>query len=234
MTTVTYSILMPIYNGVEFLHEAVRSVISQTYTDWELLIGINGHGDDGGAIRDAVESAALLDIKRIHVYVLDTAGKSASLNALVEKAAGSWICLLDCDDIWLPQKLQVQHTTRQIHFNDSDAVLGTMASYFGDMIGLPTLPIGRLQQNISLECNPIINSSCMIPRRWAFWDATIVCVEDYDLWLRLDLLQKIPFFNIEEVYCRHRVHSGSAFNSKQMSPDALVAKYRALVQTQCM
>jgi teichuronic acid biosynthesis glycosyltransferase TuaG len=225
---VTYSILMPVYNGVEFLREAVQSVISQTFADWELLIGINGHGDDGGVIRDAVESAALLDFKRIHVYVLDTVGKSASLNALVEKAAGSWICLLDCDDIWLPQKLQVQHTTRQIHFNDGDAVLGTMAAYFGDMIGLPTLPVGRLQPGISLECNPIINSTCMLPRRWAAWSVGNE-LEDYDLWLRLDLLQKIPFFNIEEVYCRHRVHTGSAFNSKQLNPDALVAKYSALV-----
>lgn len=37
------SILMPIYNGVEFIDESVGSIISQTYTDWELLIGINGH-----------------------------------------------------------------------------------------------------------------------------------------------------------------------------------------------
>lgn len=225
----TYSILMPIYNGVEFLHEAVRSVVSQTYTNWELLIGINGHGDDGGAIRNAVESVALLDIKRIHVYVLDTAGKSASLNALVEKAAGSWICLLDCDDVWLPQKLEKQHNVRCAYFGDGDVVMGTMASYFGDMIGAPSMPIGRLPQGVTLECNPIINSSCMIPRRWAFWDVTIVCVEDYDLWLRLDLIEKVPFCNIVEVLCRHRVHRGSAFNSKQMSPDALVASYRALL-----
>ena len=81
MSAVTYSILMPIYNGVEFLKEAVQSVVSQTFQDWELIIGINGHGDDGGAIRSAVESVALLDVKRIHVYVLETAGKSASLNA---------------------------------------------------------------------------------------------------------------------------------------------------------
>ncbi len=221
---------MPIYNGVEYLKEAVESVIAQTYNDWELLIGINGHGPDGGAIRDAVESVALLDIKRIHVYVLDTEGKSASLNALVEKAVGSWICLLDCDDKWLPQKLEAQHSVRTTYFEDNiDAVIGTAAAYFGEMNGAPAIPIGRLPQGSTLEGNPIINSSCMIPRRWAFWDIDIVCVEDYDLWLRLDVIEKIPFYNVADVLCRHRVHRGSAFNSKQLNPDALVAKYRVRV-----
>ena len=37
------SILLPIYNGIEFIDESVQSVINQTYTEWELLIGINGH-----------------------------------------------------------------------------------------------------------------------------------------------------------------------------------------------
>lgn len=222
---------MPVYNGVEFLEEAVRSVVAQTFGDWELLIGINGHGDAGGAIRSAVESAALLDVKRIHVYVLETVGKSASLNALVEKAAGTWICLLDCDDIWDAKKLEMQHTIRQTYFpGDADVVLGTVASYFGDMVGTPTLPIGRLPPGVTLECNPIVNSTCMLPRRWASWEVGNE-LEDYDLWLRLDLIEKIPFCNVADTLCGHRVHRGSAFNSRQLSPDALVTKYRALSLT---
>ncbi len=221
---------MPIYNGVEFAEEAVRSVVSQTYEDWELLIGINGHGSDGGTIRSALESIALLDVKRIHIYVLETVGKSASLNALTEKAGGSWICLLDCDDIWEPKKLELQHNARIMNFpGDTDAVLGTAASYFGEMTGQPHIPLGCLPSRCSLEFNPIINSSCMLPRRWAAWEIEPEGIEDYDLWMRLDVLHKLPFYNVSNVLCHHRVHRGSAFNSKQLSAAALVAKYRALV-----
>ena len=42
------SILMPVYNGIEYIDESVKSVISQTFKDWELLIGVNGHSIDFG------------------------------------------------------------------------------------------------------------------------------------------------------------------------------------------
>jgi len=44
------TILIPLYNGIEYLPEAIQSILSQTYTSWKLLIGINGHGDTGGDI----------------------------------------------------------------------------------------------------------------------------------------------------------------------------------------
>ena len=49
------SILIPIYNGIEFIHESVESVINQTYTDWELIIGINGHPQNSDIYKKAKE-----------------------------------------------------------------------------------------------------------------------------------------------------------------------------------
>ena len=49
------SILIPIYNGVEFIDESVMSVINQTYTEWELLIGINGHPENSSVFITAKE-----------------------------------------------------------------------------------------------------------------------------------------------------------------------------------
>ena len=47
------SVLIPIYNGIEFIDESVQSVINQTYCDWELLIGINGHCENSSIYQKA-------------------------------------------------------------------------------------------------------------------------------------------------------------------------------------
>ena len=47
------SILMPIYNGIEFINDSVESIINQTYTEWELIIGINGHSESSLVFKTA-------------------------------------------------------------------------------------------------------------------------------------------------------------------------------------
>jgi len=89
------SIIIPVYNGIEFLEECVRSVISQTFEDWEIIIGINGHGHDGGEAGKLANNIATLD-KRIAVHIQQPPlkGKVESSNDLVEKSKGDWICML--------------------------------------------------------------------------------------------------------------------------------------------
>jgi glycosyltransferase involved in cell wall biosynthesis len=71
---------MPIYNGIEFIEESVSSILNQTYTQWELIIGINGHPPNSEVyqIANKYEQAD----SRIKVYDLDATlrGKSAALN----------------------------------------------------------------------------------------------------------------------------------------------------------
>jgi glycosyltransferase involved in cell wall biosynthesis len=62
------SILIPLYNGIEFLKECIDSVIAQTYGDWEAIIVINGHGDDGGDVAVSAKLIAQVDT-RIRIIV---------------------------------------------------------------------------------------------------------------------------------------------------------------------
>jgi glycosyltransferase involved in cell wall biosynthesis len=105
----TIGILIPLYNGIEFLEECLQSVSAQTYHEWEAWIGINGHGDDGGAIAQKVKELASYD-SRIHVIIQDSSisGKVQSLNHLMTIVSPSieWIAILDCDDKWTPIKLE--------------------------------------------------------------------------------------------------------------------------------
>lgn len=223
----TYSILIPLYNGIEFLEEALQSVLAQTFTDWELLIGINGHGADGGTVATAARAAAASD-PRISVIVQGERirGKSASLNDLVRRARADWVCLLDCDDKWEPTKLAQQHEARLGPAAEA-SVIGTHCCYFGERGGSPNLLSGYISHGTTLNINPIINSSCMIKKRYAYWHegVEVFGIEDYDLWLRLDSL-RIKFYNVPEQLTWHRLHRASAFNSKILYPEELAQSYR--------
>lgn len=208
MSTVGISILMPIYNGIEYIDESVTSVLEQTYDKWELIVGINGHPPDSLVYRMANQYAQV--DPRIRVYDMGfTKGKSRALNQMIEYCSYDWIALLDVDDDWLPAKLE-----KQVPFLDRFDVVGTKCVYFGDLEGtVPRIPVGDISVFDFKQVNPVINSSSIIRKTLASWNPKYDGVEDYDLWIRLRRDNR-QFYNMDEVMVRHRVHQTSAFNSQ--------------------
>lgn len=100
------SVIMPTYNSEKFLREAIESVLSQTYQNWELLIIDDNSTDNSLAIAKEYEQAD----PRIHVLINDKpiGIPSAPRNVGLEVAKGRFIAFLDSDDIYLPQKLECQ------------------------------------------------------------------------------------------------------------------------------
>jgi hypothetical protein len=93
------------------------------------------------------------------------------------------------------------------------AVLGTYCKYFGDVVSNgPTLPAGFISKDMILKSNPLINSSVIIRRHYAYWIDRFG-LDDYDLWLRL-AKQGLKLFNVPYYLVNHRIHRGSAFNGK--------------------
>ena len=86
------SILIPMYNGIEFLEECLASIIQQTYPHWIAYVGINGHGSDGGEVALRAKEIAERD-PRIHVLIQGPIikGKVASLNQLMETISTDWV-----------------------------------------------------------------------------------------------------------------------------------------------
>jgi glycosyltransferase involved in cell wall biosynthesis len=222
------SILTPVFNGVEFLHECVRSVKAQTFTDWELWIGVNGHGEDGGEVAQLAYQLVLYD-PRIHIVIQGPSlkGKVESLNHLVSLTTSDWIAILDCDDTWEPLKLEKQ--VQAIHSHASDAaVIGTFCQYFGELHGKPSLESGYIDPTILEHYNPIINSSSLIRREycnWEYHENHNWIFEDFYLWMKMCLLNK-KLYNIPEYLVWHRIHKTSAFNSQGQTNDALRAWYK--------
>jgi len=202
------SILIPIYNGIEFINESVNSVIEQTYEDWELIIAVNGHPENSEVFQIANKFAN--KDPRIRVYdMYQLKGKSVTLNEMIKLCNHDYVALLDVDDIWLPKKLEFQVTKIQ----DYD-VIGTQCVYFGNMNGIvPKIPLGDISNQDFRLVNPIINSSCIIRKELCYWNPEYDGVEDYELWARLRKSMK-NFYNFSEILVKHRIHPSSAFNTQ--------------------
>jgi len=204
------SILMPIYNGIEFIDESVESIISQTYKQWELIIGINGHPENSDTYKIA-KNLENID-NRIKVYDLFMIkGKSTALNKMLEYCSYNYIALLDVDDIWEINKLEIETTLLGKY-----DILGTKCVYFGDdnKAGIvPPIPIGDITEYNIVKGNPIINSSCLIKKELCYWNKDFDGVEDYDLWIRLWKSNK-TFYNFNDILVKHRIHKSSAFNAQ--------------------
>lgn len=209
---------MPIYNGIEFIHESVPSILEQTYDKWELVIGINGHPENSEIYKTAKNFEEKSDKIRV-IDFYNIKGKSNTLNEMIKYCKYNYVALLDVDDIWHPQKLEVQ----SIWLNSYD-VIGSNCIWFGDRPGIvPSIPQYDFSNFNFANVNPIINSSVIIRKELCSWNSKFD-VEDYDLWIRLRLKNK-RFYNCSQILVKHRIHNTSAFNSggknNNMVPDLL-------------
>lgn len=204
----TVTILMPIYNGINFLNESVDSIKNQTYKDWQLFIGINGH-PRGSEVFKTANKYSSNKVKVFDYYGIK--GKSNTLNEMI-KNCSNICCLLDVDDKWHHEKL-----SKQLEHISLYDIVGTRCQYFGDRSDYPHVPTGAIDKNTFMEFNPIINSSSMFHKNDAGWDPS-TSVEDYDMWLRLNKEGK-SFFNHSEVLTYHRIHNNSYFNTHNHDSD---------------
>ena len=97
------------FSGVK---ESLTSILHQTYSEWELIIGINGHPPNS----EVYKKAKKYENDKIKVIDLfEIKGKSGALNTMLNHCQYDWISLLDVDDIWKPTKLESQLKMAMIH-----------------------------------------------------------------------------------------------------------------------
>jgi glycosyltransferase involved in cell wall biosynthesis len=247
------AILIPLYNGVEYIEEAIKSVIGQSIAAhlWELIIGVNGHPPNSKVYRTVCDIARKYPNSPVRVIDYGAlpkppCGKSATLNCMVEMAnpSAQWIAILDADDIWLSDKLkcQLRRTYPIIRTLAGGArekqypydVIGTQCEYIdqrGALIGRsPHIPVGEIKGMIMVE-NPVINSSALIRRELAHWDEKWESCEDYELWLRLNK-GGATFYNCAEYAVLHRIYPTSAFNGSNKQK-AKLAELRSEYAVPC-
>jgi len=115
MKTELVSIMMPAYNAEKYINEAIKSVLAQTYQNWELIIVNDGSTDK------TQEFAEAFDDPRVLVYYQENGGEAAARNNALSKMQGKWVAFLDADDLFLPNHLSFTIEYLQ-HHPERDAV----------------------------------------------------------------------------------------------------------------
>ncbi len=202
------SILMPIYKTAPFLREAMDSMLSQTFTDFELIVLNDCSPDNAEEILDEYK-----DPRIVRYRGEKNEGLANVLNVGMQRARGKYIARMDSDDISAPNRLEVQVNYLEQH-PDIDLcscgmnLFGAMEDQWIRESDFETLRIN------ALFFSPILHASS-VWRREAFdrlglrFRQEMVPAEDYDLWCRA-LSGGLRLVNIPECLYQYRIHPEQA------------------------
>ena len=178
------TVLTAAYNAEKTIKSAVESVLAQTYTDWELIV-VNDCSKD---MTQAVVSENAAKDPRIKLINNETnLGVSLTRKKALDVATGTWIAVLDSDDMWTPDKLEKQMRLA----DDKNAELVFTGSAFMDNDGNPIDWLLHVPDTVSyrelLKQNIISNSSVLVKRELyeKFYAIGDKMHEDFAMWLNI-------------------------------------------------
>lgn len=196
------TVLMPVYNGEEYLHEAIESILNQTYCNFELLIINDGSTDHSVKIIESFHDP------RIRLEHNETNLKiAATLNKGIGLAKGKYIARMDCDDISFPTRIE-----QQVAFMEQNPDFGICAgniSIQGNWsTSLESLAFGPDEVRIRLLFYCCLAHPTIMMRKETFEKHNLlyrpVHAEDYDLWVRA--AKKIKIHKLEDPVLYYRNH----------------------------
>ena len=225
MDNIKISVLLAVYNGEKYIKKSIESVLNQTYSNIELLIGFNGTIDKSKKIVSEFNDSRI----KTFDYGID-AGKAKTLNKMIGQASSDWLAMQDDDDNWMPKKLQ-----KQVEYINEYDIIGTQILYINEseeIIGQPNLSTNHndiLSKSLNGE-NQIANTSAIFKKTKAIevggWDENIVGIEDYDFWLKMMVKANCKTKNLNTCYVWHRLHNNSNFNTKVWDIEKMIKKYK--------
>lgn len=216
------SVVIPTYNSVKFVTEAIDSVLAQTFTDFEILV------IDDGSKDETREVLAEKYGKLIRYLYKENGGVSTARNFGIENAKGKYIAFLDADDIWLPEKLEKQ--MRAFAENPKFKAGYTSLRKVTDDLK----PIGIIEnertdsliEDLLLKGNIVGSPSSVIYLRELFkisggFDKTLSQCADWEMWIRLAI--QTDFIFIKEPLVNYRIHaSNMSKNASLLEKDSLL------------
>jgi len=196
-----FSIVISLYNKEKHIQSTIESVLAQSFVDFEIVVVNDGSTDGSEAVVKSI------DDERIRFYSQENKGASAGRNAAISKATGTYIALLDADDLWEPNYLETIHTLIQSYPNEQ--VFATAVTIETSGGKKPSVySINSIQENAtyvlnyfeSSYINTLLTSSSTVVHNSVFekvgtYDTTIKSGQDTDLWIRIGLNYKVVFIN---------------------------------------
>ncbi len=198
----TVSVIVPTYNTIAYLPDAIESILQQTFEDFEILLVNDGSTDS------TAEWAKKITDPRVRYIEQNNQGLSAARNTGLDLAQGRYVAFLDADDVWEPTKLD-----KQVALLETNPDIGMVHSWvwFMDGEGRSTGRIWKtqaegmalahlLQRNDVAVLSALVRRECFA--RIGGFDIALRSLEDWDLWLRLAVNDSIAVIREPLAYYR--------------------------------
>lgn len=209
------SIIIPVYNGANYLEDAINSALAQTYSNIEIIVVNDGSRDDG-----ATEAVALKYADRIRYIPKENGGVSSALNTGIRAMKGSYFSWLSHDDLYEPTK--VEEEVRKLE-TDRDIVLCS-----GRLIDFEGNPMKHASKCIDAKLNPselfhkwlwsnyeLNGLGFLIPRcafeEAGYFDESLSYLQDLDMWIRM-MFKNYTFICIPKRLVITRIHKSQTTN----------------------
>lgn len=210
MKNPTVSVVIPNYNSFQFIEKTIESVLQQSFQDFEILVIDDGSTDNS---KDIIERYSKQD-SRIKLFSQANQGVSVARNHGIQKASGEFIALLDCDDIWLADKLaaHVKHLQANPNLGLSFARVEFMNFDSKPSGTYSKSRLRNLKPQYLYEENHVITPSNAVIRRTALeqiggFDKDLSYYADIELFLRV-LCQGWKVEGLSQVLVYYRLTSG--------------------------
>jgi glycosyltransferase involved in cell wall biosynthesis len=205
------SVIIPAYNAMQYLPETMASVMKQTYRDFEIILIDDGSSDH---IREWAETQ---NISQLRLISQENRGLSGARNTGIKAAKGTYLALLDADDLWEPTKLEKQ--VQVLDLDREAALVYTWIALVDEQGSLTGRYYKRLEEGnvwkpmltsnlVGCGSVPLIRHTCL--DKVGYFDENLKSfAEDWDLWLRI--ARQYSFRVVKEalVYYRQRGDSAS-------------------------
>ncbi|MFN6039864.1 MAG: glycosyltransferase, partial [Bacteroidota bacterium] len=211
------SVILPVFNAEKYLAESIKSILNQSFTNFELIIINDGSTDKSSEIIKSFSDIRIVYIEQLNMGLANTLNKGVSL------AKGKYIARQDNDDISYPERFQKQFS--YLENNAEIALIGTRARIVNEM-GEPT---GRnhlhptnpnvLKLDLLFD-NPFVHSSIFVRKdillKVGGYYSSSDFFEDYNLWSRISYHYKVA--NLPEILLDYReVNTGMSKTSDSYS-----------------
>lgn len=211
------SVIMPVYNGEKFIQNAMDSILSQTFQDFELIVINDGSGDSSADIMASYDDPRIVLINN----EVNT-GLPNVRNQGLDTSRGEYIAWLDCDDCSVTERLE-----KQVKFLDENPQIGVCGAWIrivggirDEIVQFPTIP--EIIRSEMLFNNCLANSTVMMRAACTReiglrFDLSHHLSQDYGLWVRIPKPWKIT--NIPDVLTIYHLHSDQVtviFKQKQI------------------
>lgn len=221
------SVVMPVYNGEKYLSEALDSVLSQTYSNWELIV-VNDGSSDGSV--DIIKKYVAKD-SRISLIEQENQGQSKARNVGAQRGNGKYLAFLDQDDRYWPTKLdkQVKYLNRKKYtgmvYSDLDRIDEGGGIFARNALSMWPSPHPKQTIIDCLAYDMFIVPGSVLIRKEVFdslggFDVRLSGYEDDDLFLRVFRKSRIAF--LKESLLQWRITGDSCSYTERMRKSRMI------------